>query len=139
MDWQRVLSTNDFHKPRYVGWLPPMHAQNTLRMKRIVLQRGGWNRGSIASDDRIGRHCLLDLPNRYLFDYASSCPVRIEMLIRSHCGAGTATYLRDACLFSQTVISNVLPKIKTPPIIASEVNFSFSQIAAMGIPKNVIK
>ena len=68
MDWQRVLSTNDFHKPRYVGWLPPMHAQNTLRMKRIVLQRGGWNRGSIASDDRIGRHCLLDLPNRLLFD-----------------------------------------------------------------------
>src|SRR2546425_727432 len=75
----------------------------------------------------------------YLFDYASSCPVRIEMLICSHCGAGTATYLRDACLFSQTVISNVLPKIKTPPIIASEVNFSFSQIAAMGTPKNVIK
>jgi len=63
----------------------------------------------------------------------------MEVLIRSHCDAGASAYLRDACLFSQTVIINVLPKIKTPPMIASEVNFSFSQIAAIGIPKNVIK
>jgi hypothetical protein len=58
---------------------------------------------------------------------------------RSHCSDGTVAQLRDARLLSQTVISNVLPKINTPPMIASEVNFSFSQMAAIGIPKNVIK
>jgi hypothetical protein len=59
-------------------------------------------------------------------------------LIASQC-VSAAAYFREACLFSHAVMSSVLPKIKAPPMIANGVNFSFSQIAAIGIPKNVIK
>ena len=45
-----------------------MNAQNPLRMKRILLKRGGWNRRSITSDDGAGRHCLLDPPDHLPFD-----------------------------------------------------------------------
>jgi hypothetical protein len=45
-----------------------MNAQDPLRMKRILLKRGGWKRGGITSDDGAGRHSLLDSVDYLPFD-----------------------------------------------------------------------
>ena len=37
-------------------------------MECILLQRGGWNRGSIASDNCVWRNSLLDPPDHLPFD-----------------------------------------------------------------------
>src|SRR5579864_1112946 len=64
----RILPTNDLHEARYMSRLRPMNSQNALRMERTLLQQARGNGGGVGSNNRAGRHSLLDAPDHSLLD-----------------------------------------------------------------------
>ncbi len=76
-----------------------------------------------------------DLKVFFMLALLGQFPAQVLMTI----GTQQSTAFGTACLYSHTVITIVLTNTSKPPTIAIAPSFSCNTMAAMGIPKNVIK